>query len=281
MKRLAAVLASVLLPALLLAGCTGDGDGSSAPSPSASSSATVSESPTPTPAARVPAPRERACYALGYDQALAPTSGAKSVPCAKPHTSMTYAVGVLDAVVDGHLLAVDSDRVQSQVATECPRRLPAYLGGSLDDLHLSMLRAVWFTPTVKLSDAGADWYRCDVIAVASEGRLAPLAPRMGGVLGTAEGRDRFGMCSTAEPGHADFFRVICSRPHSWRAVEVVHFAGARYPGPAAAREAGQAPCEDAGRAAAADPLQFTWGYEWPTKEKWDGGQHYGLCWVPD
>ncbi len=212
---------------------------------------------------------------------MAPTSESRSVPCTGTHTSMTYDVGSLDPVVDGHLLAVDSKRVQAQAAGECPRRLSSFLGGTPDDLHLSMLRAVWFTPTVELSDAGADWFRCDVIAVASDGRLAPLSQRMSGVLGTAAGQDRYGMCGTAAPGAADFSRVICSRDHSWRAVDVVHFSGTRYPGPDAARAAGQGPCQDAGRAAASDALDFTWGYEWPTREQWANGQTYGLCWVPD
>ena len=276
MKRLMPAVALLLA----LAGCTGDGDQSAEPTPSGSA-ATASDSTKPTPASPPPAPRDRSCYRLTYDEAVAPTSEARKVACTATHTSMTYAVGSLDPVVDGHLLAVDSDRVQAQVAAECPRRLPSFLGGTPDDLHLSMLRAVWFTPTVELSDAGADWFRCDVIAVASDGRLAPLTQRMAGVLGTEAGQDRFGMCGTAEPGTADFSRVICSSDHSWRAVDVVHFASDKYPGPAAAREAGQGPCEDAGRATASDALDFTWGYEWPTREQWDAGQTYGLCWIPD
>lgn len=276
MKRLLPLVALLLT----LTGCTGGGEKSAEPTSSASS-ASAPESATPTPARLPKAPRDRACYRLSYDQALAPTTDARSVACTDTHTSMTYAVGSFDAVVDGHLLAVDSDRVQAQVAGECPRRLTAFLGGTPDDLHLSMLRAVWFTPTVELSDAGADWYRCDIIAVASEGRLAPLTQRMSGVLGTTAGRDRFGMCGTAQPGTSDFHRVICSSDHSWRAVRVVHFSAASYPGPAAARAAGQTPCQDAGRSASSDALDFTWGYEWPTRDQWDNGQHYGLCWVPD
>ena len=273
-----------LLPAvallLALTACTGGGEDSAEPTPSASTTST-SPSATPTAASPPRAPRDRACYRLSYDEALAPTTEARPVRCTDTHTSMTYAVGSLDPVVDGHLLAVDSKRVQAQAGTQCPHRLPSFLGGTPDDLHLSMLRAVWFTPTVELSDAGADWFRCDVIAVASEGRLAPLNQRMSGVLGTTTGQDRFGMCGTAEPGTSDFSRVICSSNHSWRAVAVVHFSSSQYPGPAAARAAGQGPCEDAGRAAASDALDFTWGYEWPTREQWDNGQTYGLCWAPD
>jgi hypothetical protein len=275
-KRLLAALALTIAAT----GCTGGGEDAAGPSasPTPSESSPSSKPPVAKPP---PAPPERACYRMAYAQALAPTTAAGSVKCTQPHTSVTYDVGTISAVVDGHLLAIDSDRVQAQVAGTCPRRLPAFLGGTADDLHLSMLRSVWFTPTVEDSDAGADWFRCDVIAVAGNDSLAQLKPGMGGVLGTEAGRDQFGMCGTAQPGTEDFARVICSRAHSWRAIQVVHFSEDRYPGPAAAREAGQAPCEDAGRGAASDALDYTWGYEWPTKEQWDGGQHYGLCWVPD
>ena len=189
---------------------------------------------------------------------------------------MTFAVGDLHPVVDGHLLAVDSERVQAQVATQCPGRLSSFVGGTPDDLRLSMLRAVWFTPSVEESDAGADWFRCDVIAVASDGRLAPLATAMGGVLGTTAGRDRFGMCGTAQPGTPAFKRVICSTGHSWRAIRVVHFSTTKYPGPGAAQAAGQTICKDAGQAVAADQLDFTWSYEWPTAAQWNAGRRYGL-----
>jgi len=194
---------------------------------------------------------------------------------------MTFAVGALDTVVDGHLLAVDSQHVQAQVATACPAALPRFLGGTPDALHLSMFRAVWFTPTVEESDAGANWYRCDVIAIAHQGALAPLTGKLAGVLADPQTADRYGMCGTAEPGTAGFSRVICSGDHSWRALRTVPFTDSRYPGETTVRDAGQEPCKDAGRDAASDKLSFKWGYEWPTEKQWAAGQHYGLCWAPD
>ena len=195
---------------------------------------------------------------------------------------MTFFVGQLDTLVDGHLLAVDSDRVQRQVARECPQRLASFVGGTLEQRRLSMLRAVWFTPTVEESDAGADWFRCDVAAVAGEKELAPLTGRLSGVLATGAGRDRYAMCGTAEPGTAGFRRVICSREGraEWRALRTVPFRPGTYPGEAQVRSAGEGLCEAAGRAAAGDPLDFRWGYEWPRREQWENGQTYGICWAP-
>ncbi|WP_182523725.1 septum formation family protein [Nocardioides dongkuii] len=273
------LLAAVLLGSLL-SGCSGSEEPGD-PEPSTSPSADGA-SPTARPsAAAVPAPETGACYRLTYAEALAPTVDAEPVPCARRHTARTFAVGELDTVVDGHLLAVDSARVRRQVATTCPRRLGGFLGGTEDDRRLSMLRAVWFTPTLEESDQGARWFRCDVIAVAGPDRLAPLARRVAGALGRPAGRDRYGMCGTAAPDAPAFARVVCSAAHSWRAVAVVDLPAGRYPGAGAVRQAGQTPCEDAGRAAATDPLDFRWGYEWPTPAQWADGQTYGLCWVPD
>jgi hypothetical protein len=203
------------------------------------------------------------------------------VPCAQPHTAVTVEVGRLDTVVGGHLVAVDSERVRDQVARTCPAEVEAHLGGTLEQRRLSQLRSVWFTPTVEESDAGASWFRCDAVALAREGTLAPLGPSVEGVLDTEAGRDRYGLCATAEPGTAGSRRVICSESHAWRAVRTVTFPGADYPGVAAVRAAGEEPCRAAGRAASADSLDFQWGYEWPTATQWRKGQRYGLCWVPD
>lgn len=237
---------------------------------------------TQTPAAEPPAaPKVGACYQLPFETAVAPTSESKPVDCAREHTSETVAVGTIDALVDGHLLAVDSDHVQSQVASACPQALTAYVGGKLEQLRLSMIRPVWFTPTVEDSDAGADWYRCDAVVLAGTSTLAELTTGLKGVLGKAKGRSQYAMCGTAAPDAKDFERVLCSAKHSWKAIDVVVFKQGAYPGEKKVRAAGRTRCEDAAADVADDPLTFEWGYEWPTKEQWDMGQAFGRCWAPD
>jgi hypothetical protein len=271
--------ASVLVAAalsLVLFGCSGDDEPDQ---PAASPS--PSKTPTPSAAAPLPEPpRERACYRLGYAEAIAPTVDVSPTPCSGKHTSLTFAVGTLDAVVDGHLLAVDSQRVRDQVAKTCPVRFREFVGGSKDDRRLSMLRPVWFTPTVEQSDAGESWFRCDVVALAGDEQLAQLSGKLEGVLNEADGRDQYGMCGTASPGTPGFERVICSADHTWRAVATVPFDDGPYPGADKVRSAGQDPCQDAGADAADGDLDYKWGYEWPTAEQWRAGQRYGLCWAP-
>jgi hypothetical protein len=271
--------AGLAASALVLAGCsTPVDDPGAAPSPPA----TTTSAPTPAPTAPAPpaAPPQGACYQLSYDAALAPTTRGRDVDCAEQHTAQTFHVGRLDRLVGGRLLAVDARALQEQVADTCPDLLSDFIGGSEEQQRLSMLRAVWFTPTVAESDAGADWFRCDAVMIARADALQPVTGPLGGTLATEAGRERAGMCGTAEPGTDGFERVACAQPHSWRALRTVALGDGDYPGEGPAQAAGEEPCRAAARAAAPDPLDFQWGYEWPTAEQWTGGQTYGICWAP-
>ncbi len=261
---------------MTLAGCSGGDD-----DPAAASRTTAAPSPPPTAGPPPRPPDDGACYNLSFRQALAPTSSKKPTRCNRPHTSETYTVGTLDTVAEGHLLAVDSRQVRAQVANACPAALTEFLGGEPADLRLSMIRPVWFTPSVAQSDRGADWYRCDVVVVAGDKELAEPDASLKGALRKDAVRDRYAMCGTAAPDSESFERVICSAKHSWRAILVVPYQPGKYPGRQAVVEPLLSPCEDAGLDAAVDPLDYQWGYEYPTKEQWEMGQTWGLCWAPD
>jgi hypothetical protein len=267
----------VFLLGALIAGCTGGSTESEKPEPTPTATA------TPTPAVAPDPPRAGRCYDLSYAEGLAPTVNASSVPCATSHTSQTFRVAQLDSVLDGHLLAVDSERARAQAAQACPQALPAYLGATPATLRLSMIRAVWFGPTVAESDAGHNWYRCDAVVLAGKEKLQPTKQSLRGVLATQAGRSRYGLCSTGKPGSSSFSRVVCSAEHSWRAIGTRTVKSAKsdaWPGERAAR-AGESSCKSSARARAEDKLKFSWGYEWPTEEQWDQGIQHGTCWIPD
>ncbi|GAB3868422.1 hypothetical protein GCM10028801_44380 [Nocardioides maradonensis] len=263
---MARLLGLLLTGALLLAGCS---------SPTAPVAAPTTPAPAPAPPA---APAPHACYAMTMTQAVAPTSQVTPTSCTAAHTTETYYVGQLDTYVDGHLLAVDSDHVSAQVADTCRRRLGGFLGGTTAQTRLSMVRAVWFTPTVAQSGQGANWFRCDAVAVADSDSLSTLKASLHGALRAPKRRTALAMCGTAAPGAPGFHRVQCGTRHSWRAIAVVPIAGVRYPGRAAAKAAGKVRCEDAAGAVTSDPLSFQWSYEWPTAGDWSLDQHYGICW---
>ncbi len=279
-----ALAAGAVVGVLVTAGCSGAETEDPPPSSTPGSTAPSTSVPTPPPRATpVPKPAAAACYRLTYAQAVSPTTRGRPVGCRQPHTSETFRVAGLDNIVDGHLLAVDSDRVQEKVASACPAALGEAVGGSPDDVRLSMLRAVWFTPTLAQAQAGASWYRCDVVALAGRDRLAPVTGSLAGVLdeGPSRGRDRWGMCGTASPDSRDFERVPCGRRHSWRAFDVVDLPDGDYPGPAAVTDAGADPCENAAAGIADDPLDYEWAFEGPDAAQWAAGQTYVRCWTPD
>ncbi|GAB2747994.1 septum formation family protein [Nocardioides pakistanensis] len=276
-----------VVAALLLASCTG-GDPASREKTTPSEPATVvatSTPPTTSEPARAtepPAPKAGACYDLDFDAATQPTSEEGPVSCRDRHTAQTFHVGRLETVVDGHLLAVDSALAQRQVQRSCSREFVDHVGGSREERALSRLRPVWFSPTLAESDEGASWFRCDVVALGRGSTLAPLpAPkRLVGALDRRDARDEFGLCGTAAPGSAGFDRVICSRPHTWKALATIRIAGDRYPGVGAVRRAGDEACRDRVRRASGGAERFRYGWEWPTREQWESGQRYGYCWMP-
>jgi len=237
---------------------------------------------TPTVAAvPPPAPPRRACYDLDFDEALQASSAAGPVPCSARHTAATIRVGTIQPVRDGHLLAVDSDTVQQQIARRCRTRLAAHVGGDEETRRLSRLTAVWFSPTLAQSDRGARWYRCDLVALAGRERLAPLPRSTKDLLAADDALERFGTCGTASPAAKRFQRVICSQRHSWRARATIDLpTGAKYLGKAAGAAADSA-CRDIEARLASDILELRWSFEWPTREQWSAGQRYGYCWTPD
>jgi hypothetical protein len=274
----------VVVLAVLLAGCTSSPSSSDRPSSdtsaaAGSSAAASSSAPPVVPAA----PKAAACYRLTPAQLTQPTNDSDPVGCTSPHNARTIFVGRLDTVVDGHSVAVDSTRVQRQLSTTCPRKLAAYVGGSPATRDLSRLNVVWYSPSLEQSDAGADWFRCDVVAFGREQQLASLpgGRRLRGVLSRPGSLDTYGLCGTAAPGAPGFERVICRRTHSWRAFATIALPGGRvYPGTAAVRKAGNDDCRAQARARSSDSLKFRYGWEWPTREQWLAGQHFGYCWVP-
>jgi hypothetical protein len=290
-SRLRTHLTALLLAgatALLPAGCSslsGAADQPSA-SPSDPGSLTTSSgtpSASGTPPVVPPAPRQAACYRLTTKQLTEPTNASRAVSCGSRHNAQTIYVGTLDTVVDGHAVAVDSATVQRQLSRTCPRKLQQYVGGSTDARRLSRFNVVWYSPTLDQSDQGADWFRCDVIAFAGQDQLASLpgTKRLNGVLDDPKALSAYGLCGTAAPGERGFSRVICGRRHSWRAIETIGIAGgSRYPGAAAVRKAGNSTCKDEARARSGNSLKFQFGWEWPTRDQWARGQHYGFCWVP-
>jgi hypothetical protein len=259
------------------------GSASAKSSGGSSSAAPQARHGSPAPVKRPPAPKSMGCYRLTLKQLTQPTNSSSPVSCHGQHDAQTIYVGKLHTVVDGHSVAVDSQVVQHQLETTCPRKLAQFVGGSLVDRHISRFNVVWFSPTLAQSDRGANWFRCDVVAFAKQDTLLglPSTGRLHHALNTSSGLANYGLCGTAAPGNRNFQRVICARRHSWKAVATIHINGGRsYPGPKTVRNAGDDSCKTRVQQLTGNSLKFSFGWEWPSNAQWKRGQHYGYCWAP-
>jgi hypothetical protein len=250
-------------------------DGADDPS---SAGAGPTASPTPPPR-----PRGGQCHRLTAAQAQAPSDDSRPVPCTGPHTTRTYLVGDLATRPDGTPQPVGSEQVGRQLTSTCPRALEEFLGGDQEARRLSRFAPVWFTPTPDQAAAGADWFRCDVVAFAREAELMrlPVRARLLGILDDPAALDVYGLCGTAAPGSDGFARVACGLPHRWVALSTLDLQGGpAYPGAARLRDEGDQACADRAREEAGGALDVTYGWEYPTAEQWRDGQRYGYCWAP-
>jgi hypothetical protein len=267
-----------LLAALLLTGCSAGDDAGDEPSeePSETPGETATAEPPPPP------PEAGACYRLSVEDAKAASTDAEPVPCRRDHTARTAFVGKVSRLADGDATPEDP-QVARRLSEDCRQRGLTFLGGDPVTQNLSRFVTVGFVPTAAEIEAGAEWYRCDVVAFGDGERLLPLPfeRRLAGILDQADALDTFGTCGTAEPGSADFERVACALPHSWRALTTIRIAdGARYPGAGAARRSGDEDCADYVEDQAGATTEIQYGWEWPTRAQWQAGQRFGFCWAP-
>lgn len=262
------VVATSALALLILSACTNTDDPTSSPSP------TVAPE-------RVKAPPVHACYNLDVAAGLELSNSAPRVSCRKRHTSVTVAVGRIKRTANGKPLPLDSARVQGQIAATCKTNVDTHVGGSTETRRLSRVQAVWFSPSTEQLEAGARWYRCDLVIAGDQTHFAALPRKTSGLLASSTSLNRYGVCGTAAPGASGFRRVACSKAHTWRArASITLSPGSKYLGAGAAKLA-DSRCRDIEARRAVTATRLRWSFEWPTRTQWVSGQRYGLCWTPD
>ena len=269
-SRLGSTTCAALLLVAGLAACGDKGEPAVKP---------IKDSPSSLDSIESARPRPGDCHAMTLRQVTATSADGTSTDCLHRPTTITVAVG--DLLVKGRKVAPGSPAAQNLMRTTCEARTAAWLGAGKDELRTSRLTAVWFVPTPEQQQAGATWFRCDVIGFDRGDHLFPLpAPHeLQGAL-RGDGGARYALCGTAKPGSPKFQRVTCSLAHSWRAISAIELAGsAKYPGEAAVRDGGTRTCSKQAHDASG-ATRYDYGWEWPTKQQWAAGQHYGYCWVP-
>ncbi|HWU33529.1 MAG TPA: septum formation family protein, partial [Marmoricola sp.] len=187
----------------------------------AAKSPTPSTHPSGTPHPISTAPTPGACRDLTFNAAESNSDATPVVPCASPHTSVTVAVGSLIDKQHPTITNLSSPAIQKRLISTCQQDVMRYVEGSNEAYALSLVQAIWFLPTTEQFAAGAHWYRCDLVVLAGQSRLAPLPSRVRGLLARPHALNRWGTCSNTSPSSPKFRLQLCGTSHRWRAVAMM------------------------------------------------------------
>jgi hypothetical protein len=254
------VLGRLCLAVLLLAlsGCTGDGGSSEA--------------------AAVEPPEVGACRMLTPEDIQATSNDSPPVDCSKKHTAETFAVGEFPDDVAGD--DIDDPALGSYVFDTCEKKFAKFLGGNESLVMRATVTWAWFRPDEDAWDAGARWWRCDVVGGGEETTALVDLPKTakGILLGVPD--DRWMVCVNG-PTVANSVKIPCSQKHNWRAVTTIVLGKAddEYPGDRLVEIRTRDFCSDSVGAWLNYPVDYDYGYTWFHEAEWKAGNRRSICWA--
>lgn len=283
------VLTLVML-AIVVSGCSSGTStaGATDPSnPAGSTGSTSGSTPgsTTAPVTTVPpippsAPPVNTCHQLTYSSTSLYSDGSATVPCSKPHTAFTFAVPTLPAGVIVKGVGIGNKTIQDAAAASCRSAFDRFIGGSPASRALSRITMTYFLPSQAGFDLGAHWVRCDLIAMQTQTALGDVPTNPRHFLDQANALDAFGACSQGDPGSPSFRLVICSQPHTYRALAALRLGAdtSKYPGDTVTRVEGKRHCAHVISSQLNRSGGYTYGWTYPTAANWAQGQRFGYCW---
>jgi hypothetical protein len=254
-RVLPALVAALLLGAL--AGCGGSGSAVGAD--------------------QTAAPTTHTCRNLKADDITDPSNDSPSVSCADPHNAETYAVGTLPTSF--RTVSYNDPGMADWAYATCESALEEHLGADDSLLLRSILTWVWYRPTEAAWDAGARWYRCDVVGGQAPSYVdLPITTK--NLLRSQPPDPQWMVC--AKGASFNGTKVPCSQPHEWRAVATIKVPGdpgAPYPGDASVRKTSDRSCQEWVNADLGFPKSFDYGYTWFGEDQWNAGNRRSVCWA--
>jgi hypothetical protein len=267
-RRPAAAVAVLL--ALAVSGCSGASDGLVPNADDQPSEVSQSEVPD--------APDPGACRVLEPSDIAKASDDTEPVPCAEPHNAETFVVGAFR----GDLADADYDdeRLGRAVYERCSHDYRRFTGADESLALRSVLSWAWFRPSEDEWDAGARWYRCDVVGGTDRSAELVELPRTAkGVLLGIPG-DRWMSCvDSAEVSAVP--PVPCTEPHTWRAVTTVVVGKQKdpYPGDRLVEVQSRDFCSNSVGAWMNYPIDYEYAYTWFHKAEWEAGNRRSICWA--
>jgi len=258
------IVVAVLLTATA---CSSEPDEGSAPEPSASSTS-PQDSGSPSPSATAPAftePEKGECRNLSAEDVPPRSNDTEPVDCSRRHTALTFLVGTYPARFERL-----TRQARVFASHRCGKAWRDAIGIEPTDLPLTVLSFGFFSPTEKEWNAGARFFRCDLLAYDDTDLIAlPGKGRLPLLAGTVP--DALARCIT--DGNQ---QLPCSRPHDYRAVGTRELLGSSSSYPTRADFLARA-----GRFC--PPLTGTsrWWATWPSEESWTAGARLMTCYRPE
>ena len=254
--RRARVAVLVLVAACATAGCGSDG---------------------PPPEDEKP-PELGACRVLTPDDVAQPSNTTEPVDCTAPHTAETYAVGELPGSFDD--ADYDDEELGAWAYSTCSDAFQKFLGADESLVMRTIVSWAWFRPSEAAWDAGARWYRCDVVGGGEQSKEYVDLPETAKGLLLGRPKDRWMVCADG-PTVSGSVKVPCTEPHQWRAVTTISLgdAGDDYPGDRLVEVKTRDFCSDSVGAWLSYPVDYDFGYTWFHEAEWDAGNRRSVCWA--
>jgi hypothetical protein len=228
--------------------------------------------------ADVAAPGLGECRALTPADVEKPANDTDPVPCSEAHTAETYAVGDLPDEFDD--ADYDDRGVGAWAYEKCTTGFRDFLGADESLVMRTVLSWAWFRPSEDAWDAGARWYRCDVIGGGEQSREYVDLPTSARDLLAGRPKDAWMVCADGETVSGSV-KVPCSEPHSWRAVTTISLGDAKdpYPGDRLSEVTTRDFCSKSVGAWLNYPIDYDFGYTWFHEAEWQAGNRRSVCWA--
>ncbi|QNN53335.1 septum formation family protein [Nocardioides mesophilus] len=223
-------------------------------------------------------PEPGQCRALGTDDIARAADESDPVDCADRHTAETFAVGRFPRSVAGD--EIDDAALGAHLFDGCRRKFQAFLGGDESVTMRSTVTWSWFRPSDAAWDAGARWWRCDVVGGGEQSvRLLDLPETAKGLL-RGKPDDQWMAC-TDGAAVGDAPTTPCSEDHTWRAVTTIVLGEPAdpYPGDDLVKARTRAFCSDSVGAWLGYPVDFDYGFSYFDRVEWDAGNRRSICWA--
>jgi hypothetical protein len=223
-------------------------------------------------------PRVQECRVLEPADIAAPSNDSLVVDCQEPHTAETFLVDEFRG--RKARLPWDDPALGAAVYDRCQPRWMRFVGADESLALRTLLGWAWFRPTEEQWDAGARWYRCDVVGGTEESARLPALPvtTKGVLLGRPD--DRWLACVDGEEVSGAPW-VPCTSPHTWRAVTtiVVGKEKDRYPGDRLVEVITRDFCRESVLFWLDFPLDYEFAYTYFHRAEWERGNRRSICWA--